>query len=65
MNLVDDMAKISYEERLTEMRPDLAAILAKLYKENYVLISELCDDHLDRSGNLLGQVRHEAAMLIE
>lgn len=62
MNLEGKMT-ISYEERLTEMRPDLAVILAKLYKENYLLIAELCDKHLDRSGNLLGKVRHEAAML--
>lgn len=66
MSLADKMVKkISYEERLIAMRPDLAVILGKMYKANYVLVAELCDDHLDRSGNLLGQVRHQAAMLGE
>lgn len=55
--------KISYEERLIAMRPDIAEILGKMYKDNYVLVAELCDKHLDQSGNLLGQVRHNAAML--
>ncbi len=55
--------KISYEEHLISMREDIAVILGKMYTENYVLVAELCDDYLDRSGNLLGKVRHEAAML--
>lgn len=74
MNLEVDMVipgpqpkktKVSYEERLVEMREDIAKILSRMYKDNYVLISELCDEHLDRSGNLLGKVRHNAAILIE
>lgn len=58
-------SKVSYEDRLIEMREDIAKILSRMYKDNYVLISELCDEHLDRSGCLLGKVRHNAAILTE
>ena len=62
---MNERLSVSYEERLIEMRPALAEILGKMYQDNYVLIAELCDEHLDRSGNLLGQVRHNAAVLRE
>lgn len=45
---------------------ELAKRLAPLYvkdeliKVDYVSIAKLCDDVLDRSGNLLGYVREEA-----
>ena len=31
--------------------------LAKRYKDNPVFIAELCDELLDRSGGLLGEIR--------
>ena len=44
---------------------ELVETLAKMYKENYLLIAKLCDEHIDRSGRLLGEVRYKAVMLNE
>ena len=41
----------------------VARVLAEIYATHYRQIAELCDEHLDRSGGLLGKVRHEAAIL--
>lgn len=35
-------------------------ILADLYKESYNNVGRLCDEKLDRSGKLLGEVRNIA-----
>jgi hypothetical protein len=35
----------------------IIAALAAVYREHGVLVANLCDDYLDRSGRLLGIVR--------
>ncbi len=39
---------------------ELIAALAKHYAKHYAAIGALCDETLDRSGRLLGEVRKEA-----
>ena len=34
--------------------------LVKLYPDNYVCVAKICDEVLDRSGALLGEVRKAA-----
>lgn len=48
-------------ERIMDER--VSDILAALYRREYVMIAELCDEYLDRSGKLLGTVRHKAALI--
>jgi hypothetical protein len=46
-----------------ELRINFARWLAPQYLENELKIANLCDETLDRSGALLGYVRHEATLL--
>ena len=46
---------------LAEHADVMSDILGELYIEHHLLIAHLCDKHLDRSGGLLGMVRHKAA----
>ena len=39
------------------MRVHLVDRLAELYKTDYVSVAKVCDEALDRSGALLGEVR--------
>jgi hypothetical protein len=39
------------------MRVHLVDRLAKLYKTDYVAVAKVCDEALDKSGALLGEVR--------
>lgn len=60
-------ASLSYHRAMekAEAERDAAAerlesSLAAMYPAHYALIAELCDEHLDRSGGLLGRVRDRA-----
>ena len=49
--------KAKHDIRSEEYRRELAERLAVYYDENPCLVAAICDECLDKSGNLLGWVR--------
>lgn len=48
-------------DKSEEYRRNLAKKLVPYYKKDPVLIASLCDEVLDRSGNMLGWLRTESS----
>lgn len=53
--------KAKYDIRSEKYRRELAERLAVFYSDNPLLVANICDECIDRSGNLLGWVRDAAA----
>ena len=64
--LADEIEKVHAEYRRKARKPvtmqgdELVKRLAELYNKNYIAVALVCDEALDKSGALLGEVRKKA-----